>query len=351
MKKAIALITSVVMGASLLQACSSGNKDNETKTEKKNDFKIGMVTGMGGIDDKSFNQSTWEGLQEFAKNHNLKVGEDVRYTASNSDADYVPGLSQYAENKYDLAIGVSFLIGDAVKDVAKTFPEQKFAIVDSVVEEPNVASITFKEHEGSFLAGVAAGMQTKSNKVAFVGGVKSDLIRKFETGFKAGVKTVNPKAEVMVQYVGNFEDAAKGTAIANSLYGQGVDVIFHAAGGSGNGIFTEAKNRSSKGEKVWVIGVDRDQHEEGLPENVTLTSMVKKVNLAVRDISEKTLEGKFPGGETVEYGLKEDGVGLSEKTENLSKEIQDKVKEVTDKIKNGEIVVPSTEKELKAYKF
>lgn len=356
MKKKFALALSVVLaGSTFLGACSS-DKDNKKEEGGKEaaKIKVGMVTDTGGVDDKSFNQSTWEGLQQFAKDNGLKVGEEVKYAQSTSDADYIPNLTQFAQGGFDLTYGVGFLLADAVKEVADQHPDQNFAIIDSVVEGKNIASISFKEHEGSFLVGVVAAMTTKTDKVGFVGGVDSDLIKKFEIGFKAGVQAVNPKIKVIAQYAGDFGKPEKGASIAASIYGQGADIIYHAAGGTGNGVFQEAKNRSKNGEKVWVIGVDRDQHAEGLPEDVTLTSMVKRVDLAAQIVSKQALDGKFPGGQIVEFGLDTDGVGIAtnpESQKNVSKEALAKVEEFSAKIKDGSIKVPANEKELKAFKL
>lgn len=238
---------------------------------------------------------------------------------------------------------------DAVTNVAKQNPKAHFAIVDSVINQPNVASITFKEEQGSFLMSVISGLTTKTNKIGFIGGVQSALISKFEDGFKAGVATVNPKATVMSQYAGSFSAADKGQAIAASFYGQGADIIYAAAGQTGNGVFTEAQTRKKNGQKVWVIGVDRDQYDEGLPENVTLTSMVKRVDNAVYKVSEMTMQGKFPGGKTLEFGLKDNGVGLAPTTKNISKSVLAQVKTYQKKIIKGQINVPSTDSQLKTY--
>lgn len=355
MKKKFALALSVVLaGSTFLGACSSDDKKEEGNKKEAADIKVGMVTDTGGVDDKSFNQSTWEGLQQFAKDNGLTIDKDVKYQLSTSDADYEPNLTNFAENGFDLTYGVGFLLADSVKTVAGKYPDNNFSIIDAVVDAPNVASITFKEHEGSFLVGVIAAMTTKTNKVGFVGGVDGDLIKKFEVGFKAGVQAVNPEIEVMTQYAGDFNKPEKGASIAASMYGQGADIIYHSSGNTGNGVFTEAKNRSKKGEKVWVIGVDRDQHAEGLPEDVTLTSMVKRVDLAVQSVSKDVLNDTFPGGKIVEFGLDTDAVGIAvnpESQKNVTKEALDKVEEFKGKIKSGEIKVPATIDELKAFKL
>lgn len=355
------LALSLVLAAgTILGACGAGgDKKEESKgSEDKNDFSVAMVTDVGGVDDKSFNQSSWEGIKEFGKENNMKKGKGgYEYLQSTGEADYTSHLNTLVRNKFDLIYGVGYLLAPAVTEVAKQQPNSHFAIIDAVVDEPNVASITFKEHEGSFLVGVAAAMSTKSNKIGFVGGVDGSLINKFETGFIAGVKSVKPDAEVQVQYAGDFGKPELGKEIANTMYSQGVDIIFHAAGGTGNGVFTAAKERKKKdpNANVWVIGVDRDQYEEGnVPGtklNVTLTSMVKRVDIAVKDLTTQAKDGKFPGGEEIQYGLGEEAVSVATTGNHLSKDVQKAVTEWTEKIKKGEVKVPSTRKELKEMKF
>lgn len=349
MKKKAGLLLSLTLAAStMLGACGNANKE-AGDTKKTSGFKVGMVTDVGGVDDKSFNQSAWEGLTEFGKKNSLKENEDYRYLQSTRDSEYEPNLTKFAEGNYNLTFGIGYLMQEAVEKVADQFPNNQFAIVDSVIDKKNVTSITFKENEGSFLVGVVAALTTKSNKVGFIGGTKSPLIQKFEYGFKAGVKAVNPNIEVVAEYAEAFDKPEKGSVLASAMYGQGVDVIYHASGATGNGVFTEAKNRAKKGTKVWVIGVDRDQHQEGMPENVTLTSMVKRVDVAVAEVAQEMKDGKLEGGKTLEFGLKEEGVGIAPTKDNVSQDAQTKVEEYTKKILNGEIKVPATEEEYKAY--
>ncbi|HEX6922805.1 MAG TPA: BMP family ABC transporter substrate-binding protein [Bacillales bacterium] len=375
MKKFALTMALVLIVSTLLAACGSsggngeggsanGGESNNQGTEEnggdegaKKDFTVGMVTDTGGVNDKSFNQSAWEGLQKFAKDNNLSVGKGkaVTYLESQANSDYLPNLNKLVRQDYDLVFGIGYKMADAVKTVAQQNPDANLAIVDSVVKTDsgdlvkNVASITFKEQQGSFLVGVAAGIMTKTNKVGFVGGVESAVISRFEYGFRAGVKAVNPDAEIFVQYAASFADAAKGQQIASTMYSKGADIIFAAAGATGNGVFTEAKNRSRNGDKVWVIGVDRDQYKQGLPENVTLTSMVKHVDKAVYKVSKQTMNGKFPGGKHVLLGLKENAVGPSEHKKNLSDKALKKMEEYKEKIINGKINAPGTKEEFKKY--
>ncbi|HET7616243.1 MAG TPA: BMP family ABC transporter substrate-binding protein [Bacillales bacterium] len=361
-KKIALTIAFLLIVSSVLSACGSNNggggssDGNGEKSNGGNDnFRVAMVTDTGGVNDKSFNQGAWEGLQKFAKDKGLKIGSQVKYLESQNAQDYEPNLNQLVHGNYDLVYGIGYKMADAVRTIAKQNPDAKLAIVDSVVTKengdmfPNVASITFKEQQGSFLVGVAAGLMTKTNKVGFIGGVKSAVISRFEYGFLAGVKAVNPDATIYDQYAASFADASKGEQIASAMYSKGADIIFAAAGATGNGVFTEAKNRTKNGKKVWVIGVDRDQFQEGMPENVTLTSMVKHVDNAVYKVSGQTMKGNFPGGKHVLLGLKEDGVGIAPHKKNLSKEALNKIKEYKEKIINGKIKVPGTKKEYEQY--
>ncbi|MGG6431994.1 BMP family lipoprotein [Anoxybacillus sp. D401a] len=355
-KKRFGLSMSLLLTAGmLLGGCGQAKEETKTEEGKASEFSVAMVTDVGGIDDKSFNQSAWEGLQKFGEENGLKKGKGgYDYLQSQSDADYATNLNKLVRNDFDLIYGIGFLMTDAITEIAEQKPDNKFAIVDSVVEKPNVASITFKEHEGSFLVGVVAGLMTKTNKIGFVGGMEIPLIEKFESGFIAGVKAVNPNATVEVQYAGAFDKADKGKAIASSMYASGIDIIYHAAGATGNGVFSEAIDlkKQDPNKEIWVIGVDRDQYEEGkvpgTDKSVTLTSMVKRVDVAVYDLATKTKNGNFPGGQAVEYGLKEDGVGIAPTTKNnVPEDVLKKVDEWKQKIINGEVKVPTTRAELK----
>jgi basic membrane protein A len=356
MKKKSGIALSLILAAgTLLAGCGAGadKKEEAGGKDAKDTFSIAMVTDEGGVDDKSFNQSAWEGIQEYGKANDLEKGKGgYNYLQSASDADYATNLNTLVRNDFDLIYGVGYKLQGAIDEIAGQQKNANFVIVDSVVEQPNVVSLTFKEHEGSYLAGVVAGLTTKTNKIGFVGGIESDLITKFEVGFIEGVKAVNPDATVDVQYAGSFTAADKGKAIASSMYGAGTDIIYHAAGGSGNGVFSEAIDLKVENpdRELWVIGVDKDQYEDGNGKtkdgeefNITLTSMVKRVDVAVKDIAEKAKAGEFPGGEVLEYGIEEDAIGIAPAPhdEHLSEEVKTKLAEYQEKILNGEIVVPT----------
>lgn len=349
------LMTSLLVATSLLAGCAGGGEKapekkpaeqgaEAPKQEEKKELKVGMVTDVGGVNDNSFNESAWEGLQKAEKD----LGVEAEYTESKSDADYEPNLNRFARGGTALTWGIGFLMADAITNVAKAIPDSKFGIIDSNLngEIPaNVAAVTFKEHEGSFLMGVIAGSMTKTNKVGFIGGVKFALIEKFEYGFRAGVKAVKPNAEVVVNYVGAFDKPDQGKTFAATMYDSGVDIIFHASGATGDGVFAEAKERGN----VWVIGVDKDQ--SFLAPEQTLSSMVKRVNVAVFTVTEQLKKGGFAGGKETVLGLAEDGVDIAPTSDkNVPKDVLDKVEDFKKKIVAGEVKVPATEAEFKEFK-
>jgi basic membrane protein A len=205
-------------------------------------IKAGLVTDTGGVNDRSFNQMAYEGLQKAEKD----FGTDIKFQESKANADYVSNLSRFAQNKYDIVFAVGFKMQDALKEVAPRFPDVKFVIIDGDAPDlPNCSSYKFKEEEGSFLVGALAGLMTKSNVVGFVGGEQMPLIAKFESGYKAGLKTTNPKAEVKVGYANAFNDPQKGQELAISQMNAKADIIYHAAGETGVGVIkaVEAKGK------------------------------------------------------------------------------------------------------------
>ncbi|GAB4072621.1 guanosine ABC transporter substrate-binding protein NupN [Barrientosiimonas marina] len=365
-RKSLMLLVLLTFGV-VLAACGGGDSadedsssDNgdaeksETAKGETADFSSGLVTDVGGVDDKSFNQSAWEGLQEWGKEHDLEKGEGFDYAQSNNDSDYEPNLNRMVREDYNMVFGIGYKLEDAISDVADQYPDTNFAIVDSVVEGDNVASITFADHEGSFLAGVAAANKTNTGKVGFIGGTDSDLINKFEAGFVAGVKTVDSDIEVDVQYAGAFDAPDDGKLIASSMYNEDIDIIYHSSGATGNGVFAQAKDikNSDPDRDIWVIGVDRDQYDEGQigDQNVTLTSMVKRVDNAVQQVSNMAMDDDFPGGDVLEFGVEDNGVGLVDTNdEAYTDEIAEAAADWKQKIIDGDVDVPQTHDELDDY--
>lgn len=347
-KFAFALSGLLALGT-ILGACGEGEKTGEKSSEKGSEdtFSVAMVTDTGGVDDKSFNQSTWEGILAFGEENGLKKGDGgFDYLQSAQESDYVTNLNSLIRRDFDLVFAVGFALHNAVAEVADQQPDAKIAIIDEVVpDKENVASIMFRANEASYLAGVAAALETKTGKVGFIGGVTGEIIGGFQAGFEAGVAAVDPNIKVDVEYAESFTDAAKGQQIAKRMYDSGADIIFHAAGGVGNGLFTEAKERKQKdpNANVWVIGVDRDQYEEGKVDdstNVVLTSVLKRVDVAAQEVAKLAQEGKFPGGETITYGLSDQGVDLADSRGAISEETLAKVEEYKQQIIDGTIKVP-----------
>ena len=337
LKKLFAVGLTAIMMGSLLVGCSSKTESNEDV------YKIGMISDTGGVNDESFNQSTWEGLQQAQE----KYGKDkvqVKYVESSQEADYTPNIETFVEEDLDLIIGVGYKMAGAIEEASKNYPDVQFAIIDHSYEKQpeNVTSLIYEDNTAAYLAGLVAAKKTETNKVAFIGGIKSATLDKFEYGFRAGVKAANPNCELTVRYLNSFSDSALAKSVANQMHKDGVDVIYTAAGAAGTGAIEAAKEANK-----YAIGVDRDQSDLA-PKNV-LTSALKKVNVGVYDTVKEFIEGKLKGGQEKVYGLKEDGVGIPETTKNLvPQEIIDYVNSMIEKIKNDEIKVPVNEEEYKS---
>lgn len=341
MKKLMSLVLVGVLAFSTVACSENAQSDLEQNSESMSELQVSMVTDVGGVNDQSFNQSAWEGLQRA----NAEFGTSVNYMESKQESDYETNIQFLVDEESDVILGIGFLMADAVLDASKNYPDNKFAIVDNSYGEDtpeNVIGITFKEHEVSYLAGYVAGKTTKTNKVGFVGGIDFYLINKFQYGFMAGVKRANPEAEVFVQYAGSFGDAAAGKSIAEQFYNSGADVIYHASGATGNGVIEAAKEKNK-----WVIGVDRDQSDLA-PENV-LTSAMKRVDNAVYNLTKEIEAGNWAGGSTVEFGLAEGGVDLAPTTDrHVPAEIMDEVEEIKNQIITGNIFVPENKEQYES---
>ncbi len=312
-------------------------------------FRAALVLDVGGVDDKSFNAAAWAGLQKAQKELGLGT-DDVKYVETKSPSDYTANLRTFASQGYDVVIAVGFAMEDALKEVAAEFPAVKFAIVDGKAPEgaANCAALTFKEEQGSFLAGYLAASVSKTKKIGFVGGMQIPLIEKFEAGYKAGAKTAgfDPDKQVLAAYTGDWNDVSKGKSRAAQLIGNGTDIVFQAAGKAGLGVIQAAKE---KGKDYYAIGVDRDQDDEA-PGSV-LTSMVKHVDTAVFDTVKRTKEGKFVAGPQV-YDLKQGGIGLSEMKftkQAVPESVTKNLKTLSDMIADGKITPPTKLSELAAF--
>ncbi|MDR3541110.1 MAG: BMP family ABC transporter substrate-binding protein [Desulfosporosinus sp.] len=350
-KKTLSIITSLTIVVLLLAGCgSTGATPNASSSGStpKTTFKDGMVTDIGGVNDQSFNQGAWTGLQKFGQEN---PGVQVKYLESTQSSDYSSNLNQFSSNNYNLVWAIGYLMADAVTASAKAYPKVNFAIIDdSITPTPdNLSCVLFRAQESSFEVGYMAALKTKTDKVGFIGGVTGTVIDEFEYGFRAGVaygaKELGKNIAVNVQYANSFSDASLGKAIAQNMYAQGADIIFAAAGNVGQGMITEAK-----AENKLCEGVDMDQ--SGLAPNNVLTSAMKNVNDVVGLISKDVLDGKKVGGKTISYGLKEGGVGIPYTDQAIKMAGQDvitKVKAVQQEIIDGKIIPPSNKATYTTY--
>ena len=331
---------------------SDSNEDDETATPTPDPVNVGMVYATGGLGDGSFNDQAQTGIQRAAEELDVQFQE----AQPQEVADFANLQQQFAQSTdpdYDLVSCIGFLQADALGENAAQYPEQNFQIVDSVVDEPNVASYVFAEEEGSYLVGQLAGLlttrsfsagagstQSDSTNVGFVGGVESDLIRRFEAGYTAGVKAANDDVDVQTNYVGSFNDPQGGQEAALSMYNSGADVIYHASGNTGTGVFRAAQEQGR-----FAIGVDRDQSvTRDSYADVILASMVKRVDTAVFDAVEAQVEGDFPGGSVTALGLEAEGVGIvygQQLGEAIPSEVQSTIGDARTAIVDGEVDVPT----------
>lgn len=318
---------------------ASSEEDTEAETEEDIDgtgFKIGMVTDVGGVNDGSFNQSAWEGLQRAAEN----FGCEVKYIESKGDADFVPNIESFLDEDYDLIICTGYVMADAVRDAAELNPDQKFAIVDdaSNADLDNVTCMMFEQEQASYLVGLAAGYTTESNVVGFVVGQANETMNSFGYGYLAGVLDANPDATILQYNANSFGDASAGKTAVNTMVTKGADVVFHAAGGTGLGVIDGCKENG-----IWAIGVDSDQSPLA-PETI-LTSALKRVDNACYDATKKAVLGTLEGG-VATYDLAAGGVDIAPTTDNLSKDVLKKIEDAKKDIIAGDLVVPKNQEEF-----
>ncbi len=305
-----------------------------TQAQAATPLKIALVLDKGGKDDKSFNTSAFEG----AKRAESELKTQIKVVESSDDNAFEPVLRSLAQKKYDLILGIGFSQAEAISKVAKLFPKQKFAIVDAEVPLANVRSLMFEEHEGSYLVGAIAALKAKSGHISFVGGMDIPLIRRFQLGFEEGARKMNPKVKIQIGYIGVTSDSwnnpPKAKELALAQYKSGSEIIFAAAGASNSGVFDAAEER-----KQLAIGVDSNQN--WVKPGRILTSMLKRVDLAVFSTIQELSRGKFEAG-TTRYGLKSEGVGYSLDEHNkglLSTADLIKINSLKKDIIDGKIVV------------
>lgn len=302
-----------------------------------------MVTDVGGLGDKSFNDSAYRGLLRSQSG----LHAYIKVLQSKSAADYQPNLTVLSEARFDMIYAIGFLMSDDLGQVAKQFPQQQYAVIDAVVPNPNVVSVTFKEEDGSFLAGAIAAMVSKTHHIAFIGGIDIPLIRKFESGYIAGAREIDPNIRVDVKYAGSFDDVPAGKELANLLFDGGADIIYTAAGKVGLGAIDSARTRP-RGD--YIIGVDNDQ--DAMAPGKVLTSMVKHVDVAVYDIA-KSIQDHHPMHGHVVLGLADGGISLTDfkytRSAVTSAQLA-RLRQLRQAIISGRITVPSTRESLAAWK-
>ncbi|WP_453996838.1 BMP family lipoprotein [Bacillus nitroreducens] len=362
-KKAGFGLAFLLAAGTLLGACGSTDEEGTgTGNEKGADLKVGMSTDAGTIDDKSFNQGAWEGI--LAAKEEYGIQEKYLKPAGTTEADYLKEIGNLYDAGYKFIVTPGFKFETAIYHAQSKYEDAKFVILDGTAHKgdfvpavaDNTVAVFFAEHESGFLAGVATALELKEGEAGFIGGMEIPAVQKFNWGFQQGIAYANENYgtnvtidENNVVYTGTFEDLNIGGQIASQMYDRGVDVIFVSAGGAGNSAITEAKNRAKAGEEIWIVGVDVDQYADGIydgDKSVVLTSAMKKISHSTKDLIKKELDGEFPGGETLTYNVKNDGVGIPEENPNLSDDTTSKIKEVYEKIKAGEIEVSDEQGDL-----
>lgn len=344
LKKLAVAATAAAMIA--LSACSGTAAPSAAPSGSgaKSDLKVGMAYDVGGRGDQSFNDAAAAGLDKAKAEFGIQTKEAA---ATNGEAESAreERLQQLIDAGYTNIVAVGFAYAPSVGKVAKANPNVKFAIVDDASEAAtaaNIENIVFAENEGSFLVGAAAALKSKAGHIGYVGGVQTDLIRKFEVGYVAGAKAVNPSIKIDVKYLtqppdfSGFASVDKGKAAAEGMYQGGADIVYHAAGGSGGGVFTAAKAAGKL-----AIGVDSDQAKTAAPDvqSVIMTSMIKKVDVGVYDFIKSVKDGAFKGGVKT-FDLKAGGVDYST-TGGQIDDIKSKLDDYKKQIVDGKITVPA----------
>ena len=352
MKKTLAVLFVALAAALSFTGCSK-------KAAAKSSLKVGMVTDSGTIDDKSFNQGTWEGILRAQKD----FGIDCKYLkpAGTTEADYLKEIGNLADAGYQIIVCPGFKFETAVFQAQDKYPNIKFVLLDGKPHNAdystfktgsNVVAVSWLEQESGFVAGVAASVQIKEGEFGFIGGMEIPAVQKYNWGWQQGIAYANKnfgtkitiKPENVI-YQGTFSDVAAGQQLAASMYDKGVKVVFAAAGGVGVGVINEAKTRRTNGKDVWMVGVDVDQYNDGvMPDgkSAVLTSAMKYLDRASYDMIKAQLDGSFPGGKELELAAANDGIGIPETNPNLSDEANKDAMAALADIKAGKVTVAAS---------
>jgi len=357
MKKALTLLLALVLIMVIPMGCKKSEKSGTAS------LKVGMVTDAGTIDDKSFNQGTWEGIVRAGE----EFGVETKYLkpTGTTEADYLKEITNLYDAGYKFIVTPGFKFETTIFAAQDKYKDAKFVLIDGQPHnadysefrnEANVASIFFAEHESGFLAGVATALQLKEGSLGFIGGMEIPAVQKFNWGFQQGVNYANDElgtsmtieAENVI-YQGSFDNVAAGQQLAAQMFDKGVKAIFCAAGGVGVGGINEAKTRAANGEEVWIIGVDVNQYPDGIYEgdkSIILTSAMKKIDQVAFDMVQAELDGEFPGGEILTFNAANNGVGIPEDNPNLDNSVEKQVEKVFEAIQKGEIIVAAEQGSL-----
>ena len=360
MKKALIIMVILALAVFAVTSCKKEGKAEKAKEAEP--MKVGMVTDAGTIDDKSFNQGTWEGIKMAEEDFNV----ESKYLKPNgtTEADYLKEIGNLYDAGYKFMITPGFKFETSIYQAQAKYPDAKFVILDgaphpgdyNIEVKDNTVSIYFAEHESGFLAGVAASLELQEAEFGFIGGMEIPAVQKFNWGFQQGIQYANKelgtnitiKAENVV-YQGTFDNVAAGQQLAAQMFDKGVDAVFCAAGGVGVGAINEAKARGKSGEEVWIIGVDVDQYAEGIYEDdksIILTSAMKRIDQASYDMIEAELNGNFPGGQILTLDATNNGVSIPKENPNLSDDVEAKVEEIFQMLKKGSIAVAAEQGDL-----
>ena len=350
-KKVMALVLLALMVTGLV-GCGS---DNNASKSEEGKLKVGMVTDTGTIDDKSFNQGTWEGIKEAEKSFGLET--TFMQPNGESESSYLTEIQNLYDSGYKFIVTPGYKFETAIYKAQSQYEDAKFVLIDGEPNDgndnylvaDNTVAVYFAEEQSGFIAGVASAVQLQDGDFGFIGGMEIPSVKKFNYGFQQGVAYANEhygtnvslKAENIV-YSGSFSDTALGQQLSAQMYDNGVKAIFTAAAGVNIGVITEAKTRVANGQEAWIIGVDSDQYDDGIYEgnkSVVLTSAIKKIDEAAYQIIEDEINGEFPGGQVLRFDAKNDAVGIPSENPNLSDDTIAKVNEVIDAIKADKIEV------------
>ena len=301
------------------------------------EFKIGLITDVGGVNDGSFNQSAWEGLEKAGE----ELGVEVNYLESATDADYQPNMETFVDEDYDLIISVGYMLADATREAAEANPDTKFAIIDdSSIDLPNVTSLMFKAEQASYLVGYVAGLTTKTNNIGFVVGMTNETMNQFGYGYCAGAIDANQDITVQQFNANSFADSATGKTMANTAITNGADIVFQAAGATGLGVIEACQEAG-----VYAIGVDSDQ--SSIAPKTVLTSAMKRVDNAVYDAVQELIDDKLEGGVQT-FDLAAGGVDIAPSQDLISDDVIKAVDEVKEKIISGDVVIPDNKDDFEA---